>query len=72
MVGTGGIGVAPGAKWIACKGCAGSGCAESDLKACGQWVICPTNSQGNNPDCSKAPVVVNNSWGGDFFFFFFN
>jgi len=54
------IGVAPGAKWIACKGCAGSSCAGSALTACAQWVLDPLgNSSGNNQ-----PDVVNNSWSG--------
>ena len=62
MVGSGGIGVAPGAKWIACRGCGTSSCNSSHLLACLQWMYCPTS--GNTKDCSKAPRVVNNSWGG--------
>lgn len=27
-------------------------------------MICPTDAQGNNADCSKAPHIVSNSWGG--------
>ncbi|ODN04841.1 Bacillopeptidase F [Orchesella cincta] len=34
-----GIGVAPGAKWIACKGCANSGCNGDALLACGQFML---------------------------------
>ena len=59
-----GIGVAPGAKWIACKGCATSACYQSDLLACGQFMACPTQPDGTNADCSKAPNLVSNSWGG--------
>ncbi len=55
--GTNQIGVAPGAKWIACKGCATSSCASSHLIACAQWVVAPGGGQG-------PPDVVNNSWGG--------
>jgi subtilisin family serine protease len=58
------IGVAPGSKWAACKGCATSSCSQFDLLGCGQWVACPTDTQGNNPDCSRAPHLVSNSWGG--------
>ncbi|GIG64649.1 S8 family serine peptidase [Phytomonospora endophytica] len=58
------IGVAPGATWIAAKGCSTNGCTESDLIASGQWIVAPTDVNGNNPDPSKAPHVVNNSWGG--------
>jgi len=58
------IGVAPGAKWAACKGCATSSCSQFDLLGCGQFVACPTDTQGNNADCSRAPHLVSNSWGG--------
>jgi len=49
---------------MACRGCDNTGCPQSALLACGQWVICPTDALGRNPDCSKAPRVVSNSWGG--------
>ncbi|MFQ5739746.1 MAG: S8 family serine peptidase [Acidobacteriota bacterium] len=58
------IGVAPGAQWIACKGCESSSCTEASLLACGQFMACPTRTDGSAPDCTKAPDVVNNSWGG--------
>ncbi|CAL8075370.1 unnamed protein product [Orchesella dallaii] len=64
IAGSNGIGVAPGAKWMACRGCATSACSQSDLTMCGQFVACPTLADGSNPDCSKAPHVVSNSWGG--------
>nr|AIG55883.1 secreted protein [Achlya hypogyna] len=64
MVGANGLGVAPGAQWISCRGLInGEGSAESLLK-CAQFMLCPTDPDGKNPDCKKAPVVVNNSWGG--------
>ena len=59
-----GIGVAPRAKWAACRGCASFFCAQSDLLACGQFFTCPTRADGTQPDCSKAPHLVSNSWGG--------
>jgi len=34
-----GVGVAPGSKWIAAKGCATSSCATADLIASAEWVI---------------------------------
>ena len=52
------IGVAPGAKWMACKGCATNNCADSALTACAQWILAPA---GNS---SLRPNIVNNSWGG--------
>jgi len=64
IAGSGGIGVAPQSTWIACRGCSDRGCTESALKTCGQWIQCPTDPNGRNQDCSKAPQVVCNSWGG--------
>lgn len=65
IVGSQSFGVAPGAQWISCKGCRrDEGCYESDLLECAQFVTCPTDTDGNNADCSKAPAVVSNSWGG--------
>lgn len=58
------IGVAPGARWIAAKGCEDFGCSESALLAAGQWVLAPTDTSGANPDPSRRPDIVNNSWGG--------
>ncbi|KAJ6635653.1 Bacillopeptidase F [Pseudolycoriella hygida] len=60
-----GIGVAPGSQWIACRGCDGIFCSNFDLLECGNWVACPTFTDGTNPSCSQAPHVVNNSWGGE-------
>ncbi|EGZ19243.1 subtilisin serine protease [Phytophthora sojae] len=64
MAGQFGFGVAPGATWIACKGCRAQGCYGSDLLACFQFMLCPTTPSGGSKDCSKAPNIVNNSWGG--------
>ncbi|MCU0494940.1 MAG: S8 family serine peptidase [Chloroflexaceae bacterium] len=57
-VGTNGIGVAPGAQWIACKAfnAAGSG-NQTDILECFDWFLAPGGSAANAPD------VVNNSWG---------
>ncbi len=68
MVGADGanqIGVAPGARWIAAKGCETNGCSDASLLASGQWTLAPTDTSGANPDVSKRPDVINNSWGGD-------
>jgi subtilisin family serine protease len=59
------IGVAPGAKWIAAKGCEDLGCSESALLSSGQFMVAPTDLNGENPDPSKAPDLVSNSWGND-------
>ncbi|CAL8080159.1 unnamed protein product [Orchesella dallaii] len=64
LVGSGGIGVAPGAQWISCRGCSAISCTQAALLQCGQWVVCPTLPNGESEDCSQAPHVVSNSWGG--------
>lgn len=63
-VGSNGIGVAPGARWFACRGCATNACSDFDLMQCGHFMLCPWNLIGDVPDCNRAPDVVNNSWGG--------
>ncbi|MFE5243570.1 MULTISPECIES: S8 family serine peptidase [unclassified Streptomyces] len=65
MVGKNGIGVAPNAKWIAAKGCGTDQCDEQDLLDAGQWILAPTDHNGQNPRPDLAPDIVNNSWGGD-------
>ncbi len=57
-------GVAPGAKWIAAKGCEDLDCSESSLLSSGQWVLAPTDLNGENPDPNQRPDIVSNSWGG--------
>ncbi len=54
------IGVAPGVRWIAANGCCPTDAA---LIASGQWMLEPTDLDGENPDASKRPHVINNSWG---------
>ncbi|MFI7519691.1 S8 family serine peptidase [Micromonospora globbae] len=54
------IGVAPGVKWIAANGCCPSDAA---LVTSGQWMLEPTDLNGQNPDVSKRPNIINNSWG---------
>lgn len=55
------IGVAPGASWIACRGL-GPGASRSTVLTCLQFMLAPWNLNGANPDPSKAPDVVNNSF----------
>jgi len=59
-----GVGVAPGAKWFAAKGCGTILCSEADLTGSAEYVICPTRLDGSDPDCSLGADVVSNSWGG--------
>ncbi|MFC5183243.1 S8 family serine peptidase [Actinomadura harenae] len=57
------IGVAPGATWIAAKGCETDSCSDTNLLAALQWMLAPTDHDNANPDPSRRPDVVNNSWG---------
>jgi hypothetical protein len=57
------IGIAPEARWIGCR------CWEpvrathlSYVTECFQWFVAPTDQNGNNPDPSRAPHVIYNSW----------
>ncbi|GAB9477737.1 hypothetical protein Gpo141_00014874, partial [Globisporangium polare] len=65
IAGAKGVGVAPGATWMSCKMSldADGYIFESNIVDCAQWILCPTDTQGKNADCTKAPHVVNNSWG---------
>ncbi|MDZ4682429.1 MAG: S8 family serine peptidase [Saprospiraceae bacterium] len=57
------IGVAPGARWIACRNMErGWGSPATYIEAF-EWFLAPTNLENQNPDPSKAPHVINNSWG---------
>jgi N-acetylneuraminic acid mutarotase len=57
------IGVAPEASWITTNGCCPS---DPALIASGQWLLEPTDLTGQNPDASKRPHIINNSWGSRF------
>ena len=57
------IGVAPGAKWIGCRNMDQGAGTPTTYSECYQWFIAPTTVAGTNPDPSKAPDVINNSWG---------
>jgi hypothetical protein len=52
------VGMAPNAKWIACKGCEDNSCSEFSLNACADWILAPNGYPANRPN------IVNNSWGG--------
>ncbi|MEJ2853707.1 MULTISPECIES: Kelch repeat-containing protein [unclassified Saccharothrix] len=66
VVGDGGegnrIGVAPGARWIAAKGCQVTTCPEHALLAAGQWMLAPTDAAGRDPDPAARPHVIMNAW----------
>lgn len=57
------IGMAPQATWIGCRNMDRGNGTPATYAECFQWFIAPTDLNGNNPDPSKAPHVINNSWG---------
>lgn len=60
------IGMAPGARWIAAKIFDDRGNSTDEWIHAGfQWLLAPTDLHGQNPDPSKAPDIVCNSWGDD-------
>ena len=61
-----GYGVAPGAQWISAKAYNFAGYAKTSwLLGASQFIMCPTNLDGTNPDCSLGADVVSCSWGFD-------
>ncbi len=56
-------GAAPEAKWIGCRNMNQGDGRPSTYLRCMQWMLAPTDLTGANPDPSKAPHVINNSWG---------
>ena len=57
------IGMAPDAQWIGCRNMNVGAGTPATYSECFEWFIAPTNLDGQNPDPSKAPNVINNSWG---------
>lgn len=57
------IGVAPEAKWIGCRNMERGWGKLSTYIECFEWFMAPTDLNGQNPDPTKAPDVINNSWG---------
>ena len=56
-------GVAPGAKWIACRAWEpNQRTYVSYLLSCLQYMLAPTDAAGNDPDPAYAPDVIVNSW----------
>jgi subtilisin family serine protease len=61
--GTNQVGVAPGARWIGCRNMDRGDGSPASYSECFQWFIAPTNLSNQNPDPTKAPHVISNSWG---------
>ncbi len=56
------IGVAPGARWIGCRNMDRGNGTPATYAECFEFFIAPTRVDGSDPDPSKAPHVINNSW----------
>ena len=56
------IGMSPGSTWIACRNMNQGAGTPATYAECFEWFMAPTDLNGNNPDPSKAPHVINNSW----------
>lgn len=57
------IGLAPGARWIACRNMNGGFGQPGTYIECLQFFMAPTNLQGGAPDPSKRADVISNSYG---------
>lgn len=57
------IGVAPGARWVACRNMEQGDGTPATYIECFEWFLAPTDLAGNNPQPALAPHVINNSWG---------
>src|SRR5207248_133943 len=57
------IGVAPGAKWIGCRNIDQGNGTPARYTECFQFMMAPTDLNGNNPDPTLRAHVLNNSWG---------
>ena len=57
------IGMAPEAKWMACRNMSNGVGNILTYVECMQFFLAPTKVNGSAPDPSKAPHVINNSWG---------
>jgi len=56
------IGMAPGAKWMGCRNMDQGVGTPATYSECFEWFIAPTDLNDQNPDPSKSPDVINNSW----------
>jgi len=61
------IGVAPGARWIACRNMAGYSGIGSVARyvACFQFALAPTDVNGNSPNPALSADITSNSWACD-------
>jgi serine protease AprX len=56
------FGVAPDAKWMGCRNMDNGVGTPATYIECFEWFLAPTDLNDQNPDATKAPDVINNSW----------
>ncbi len=56
------VGMAPGARWIACRNMYGGVGRPSTYIECLQFFMAPTDLNGDHPDPARAPQVISNSY----------
>ena len=56
------IGVAPDARWIACRNMRNGYGTPASYAECFQFFLAPTDLAGQNPRPELAPHIINNSW----------
>lgn len=56
------IGVAPDARWIACRNMERGYGSPASYIECFEWFLAPTDLNGENPKPALAPHVIANSW----------
>ena len=61
-VGEGGIGTAPGATLIGCRNMDQGNGTPARYTECFEWLLAPTDSNGDNPRLDLGADVINNSW----------
>ncbi|KAJ9064821.1 hypothetical protein DSO57_1026312 [Entomophthora muscae] len=57
------LGISPKSKWIACKALEGRYAPTEDYLSCLQFLLAPTDIEGNSPNALLRPHVITNSWG---------
>jgi serine protease AprX len=55
-------GMAPDATWIGCRNMNAGRGSPTSYAECFEWFMAPTDLNGENPDPTRAPHVINNSW----------
>lgn len=56
------VGVAPAARWVACRNMERGNGKPSTYLECFEWFLAPTDLNGQNARPDLAPHVINNSW----------